>query len=185
MGVGSGTPTIPRPHADMDVPRILSQLLGQPDEGSLPALEDMLAEQGWLAAAIEELRQTPLEQWQAEHTRLFINGFPKTACPPYLSIQRHDRMDGPVCDELAGLYRRAGLAPIREVPADYLGTLLEFATWLSEQETGEAPGLLRELRDRHLAGWLPDFAGCLRRESRLMLYRDLGLQLESWLSSLS
>lgn len=167
------------------MPRALAQLLGQPEEGSLETLKDMLGEHGWLGAAIEELRVTPLDQWQAEHTRLFINGYPKTACPPYVSIQRHGRMEGPVCDELASLYRRAGLAPIREVPSDYLGTILEFAAWLSRQETSEAHGLLRELRDRHLADWLPDYAGCLRRESRLRLYRDMGLQLESWLSSLS
>jgi len=169
----------------MDTPKILAQLLGQPNEGSLEAMQELLEENSWLDAAIDELRATPLDQWQAEHTRLFINGYPKTACPPYGSIHRHDRMEGPICDELRSLYQRAGLAPVQEVPPDYLGTLLEFAAWLHEQETGEARGLLDELRDRHLAGWLPDYADCLQRESRLRLYRDMGAQLESWLSTLS
>ncbi len=169
----------------MDMPRVLAQLLGQPDVASLSALQDLVVEYSWLDAAVDELCVTPLDRWQAEHTRLFINGYPGTACPPYGSIHRHGRMEGPICDELRSLYQRAGLAPVREVPADYLGTILEFAAWLHEQETGEARGLLEELRDVHLAGWLPDYAGCLRRESRLMLYRDMGLQLEPWLSSLS
>jgi len=169
----------------MNTPRTLAQRLGQPDEGSLPALKDMLEENSWLDTAIDELSATPLDQWQAEHTRLFINGYPRTACPPYGSIHRHGRMEGPICDELRSLYQRAGLAPVREVPADYLGTILEFAAWLHEQETGKARGLLEELRDRHLAGWLPDYGACLQRESRLRLYRDMGVQLESWLSTIS
>ena len=118
--------------------QLSAMLLGKPDENALPTLRKLAAEQHWLQPAVDELLCLPLEQWQAEHTRLFINGYPKTPCAPFESIYRHWRMEGPACDELARLYASAGLSVSPDLPADYLGTMLEFAALLLERGTPEA-----------------------------------------------
>jgi TorA maturation chaperone TorD len=83
-------------------------------------------------------------------------------------------MGGTAAGELTDLYRRAGLQA-SEAPPDYLGTLLECAAWLAEQEDGAA--LLRELEDEHLTRWVPRFARNLQASSGLALYRNLGARL--------
>jgi putative dimethyl sulfoxide reductase chaperone len=155
--------------------RTLALLLGMPHQDALSAIEDLAKTYPWLQQVVEELRSIPLEHWQAEHTRLFLSGYPKTVCPPFESAYRHGRMDGPVCSELEQLYRQVGLAPVK-APADYLGTLLECAAYLSEENTPHAAEL-SVLWDEHLRGWLPDFSKALIKHSRLQLYRNLGKQL--------
>jgi putative dimethyl sulfoxide reductase chaperone len=163
--------------------QLSAMLLGKPDENSLPTLRQLAAEQRWLQPAVDELLYLPLEQWQAEHTRLFINGYPKTPCAPFESIYRHGRMEGPACDELARLYANAGVSASDDLPADYLGTMLEFAALLIEQGTPEADLLLKTLQDKHLLGWLPQFNRRLLQEARLNLYRSLGERLQKWISA--
>lgn len=154
--------------------RILAALLSQPEDDALDALRDLLPEATWLEEGISELETVPLEHWQAEHTRLFISGWPKTACPPFESAYRHGQMGGTAVTELNDLYLRAGLQA-SEAPPDYLGTLLECTAWLAEQEDGAA--LLRELEDEHLSRWVPRFAHDLQETSALVIYRDLGARL--------
>ncbi|MCP3868108.1 MAG: molecular chaperone TorD family protein [Gammaproteobacteria bacterium] len=166
------------------LPGVLAQLLGRPDEDSLPALQILCEEHAWLSAPFAELQVTPLDRWQAEHTRLFVNGYPRTLCPPFESIHRHGRMEGPACDELKGLYRRAGLMPSDGLPADYLGTMLEFSAWLCAQGTDEAKETLLDLRSGHLDNWVPRFSRCVREKSQLRLYRELGEKMESWVASI-
>ena len=154
--------------------RVLAALLAQPEEDALDALRDLLPEAPWLEEGIVELERVPLAHWQAEHTRLFVNGWPKTSCPPFESAYRHGHMGGTAAAELTDLYRRAGLQA-SEAPPDYLGTLLECAAWLAEQEDGAA--LLRELEGEHLRRWAPRFARDLQASSGLVLYRNLGARL--------
>ncbi len=154
--------------------RRLSALLAMPEEGSLEVLRDMLAVAPWLASPLAELQQLPLAHWQAEHTRLFLNGYPKTFCPPFESAYRHSQMSGTTAGDLRALYLRAGLQPM-EAPADYLGTLLEYAAYLRESDTME--DLLERLLREHLERWVPRFAGDLQAHARLRLYRGLGEQL--------
>jgi len=153
---------------------ILASLLAYPEDDALDALRDLLPEATWLAAAIRELERLPLEDWQAEHTRLFLNGYPRTPCPPFESAYRHGQMGGAVVADIAALYRRAGLES-REVPPDYLGTLLECVAWLEEE--GDPACLLAELWEKHLLGWLPRYALDLQTHGGLELYRALGRQL--------
>ena len=160
---------------------LLAMLLGMPDRDSLPTLRETLSEHDWLSPAVEELAGIPLEQWQAEHTRLFINGYPKTPCAPFESIYRHGRMDGPACDELDRLYTGAGVFPTGDLPADYLGTMLAFAAWLLERGTPEADLHLQELQQKHLASWLPEYSERLIRNARLKLYRGMGEKLRDWM----
>jgi TorA maturation chaperone TorD len=155
--------------------RTLALLLGMPHQDALSTIEDLAQTYPWLQQAVDELRTIPLEHWQAEHTRLFLSGYPETVCPPFESAYRHGCMDGPVRAELEQLYRQVGLAPV-EAPADYLGTLLECAAYLSEGNTPHA-AVLSVLWDEHLGGWLPDFSRALIKHGRLKLYRNLGKQL--------
>ncbi len=161
--------------------KLLAMLLGMPDRESLPILQEMLSEHGWLRPAVDELGGIPLDHWQAEHTRLFINGHPKTPCAPFESIYRHGRMDGPACEELSRLYNDAGVSPTVDLPADYLGTMLTFAAWLLEQGTPEAAIQLQELQQKHFASWLPKFSVRLTREARLQLYQVMGEKLQDWM----
>ncbi len=161
--------------------RLLALLLGAPDGDSLTTLRELRPRHPWLQPAVDELAEIPLAQWQAEHTRLFVNGYPATPCAPFESIYRHGQMQGPACDELQRLYAAAGVAPAGDLPADYLGTMLAFAAWLLEQGTPEAGDRLRVLRQGHLGLWLPAFGARLRQESRLRLYRQLGRRLGAWI----
>jgi putative dimethyl sulfoxide reductase chaperone len=156
--------------------RMLSLMLCMPDTESLTLLQTLATEHGWMQAGVDELKQIPLTQWQGEYTRLFVNGFPKTAATPYESVYRHQMMFGPLVDELNALYREAGLA-IGDMPADYLGTQLEFAAHLTESDDPRAPHWQARLWRDHLQHWLPRFVTDLCQHSQLLIYRLLGGQL--------
>lgn len=157
-------------------PLILAALLSYPEEDALGALRDLLPEAPWLAAPIAELGRLTLGQWQGEHTRLFVTGYPGTPCPPFESAYRQGMMGGTAVGELVDLYRRAGLEA-RGAAADYLGTQLECLVLIGERADPAGQELARELWDDHLRHWLPRFAGDLQVHGELQLYRVLGERL--------
>lgn len=163
-------------NASPETLRLLSGLLASPDSDSLAVLRELAEEHAWMGEPVGELEKTLLEEWQAEHGRLFISGHPKTVCPPFESAFLGGEMFGAACDQLGDLYRRAGLQA-EGVPPDYLGTMLECAAYLQEQPCGHSNELLQELWGEHLAAWLPKIGSVLQQESRLQLYRQLGQQL--------
>ena len=145
--------------------RVLAGLLAVPGEESLETVKELTQEHAWLTSAAEQLSEISLEHWQAEHTRLFVNGHPKAACPPFESVYRHGVMNSYLCDEVDKLYHAVGLEPVEEFFPDYLGTLLECAAYLSEhlpahQEHWET------LWQKHLLPWVPRFAGDLQQHHR-------------------
>lgn len=156
--------------------RLLGALLAAPAAESRGLLEDFSACHGWLAAPLEELAATPLEEWQAEHTRLFVNGFPRTVCPPFESAWLDGMMPGPATAAVAALYRRLGLEEDGISP-DFLGTMLECAALLEESPGEQEQIMKRALWLEHLGRWLPQFTRALAEESRLALYRSLAGQL--------
>lgn len=158
--------------------RLFGGLLASPGHGSLEVLRELAGEHAWLGESLADLEKTPLEEWQAEHARLFISGHPKTVCPPFESVFLNGAMFGESCDLLADLYRRAGLEA-EGAPPDYLGTMLECAAWLMEQRCDQSNALLQELWNEHLAAWVPGFGASLQAESGLLIYRQLGRRLES------
>lgn len=171
-------------HHDPAHLRRLATLLAMPEQGALEALREIAPDVSWLNAALESLERLPLEHWQAEHTRLFVAGYPKTPCPPFESAYRQRQMSGAFAQDLQGLYQRAGLEA-REIPADYLGAELELAAFLLDQRRDDSTGCLvaeleRELWEDHLGRWLPRFARDLIEHAQLPLYRLLGEQL-AWL----
>jgi TorA maturation chaperone TorD len=157
--------------------RLIALLLGEPDGDSAEVVRELAEINPWLEAAAGEAAALPLDQWQGEHTRLFVCGYPKTVCPPFESHYRHGCLNGPAAQEVEDIYRRAGLEPMDGTPADYLGTMLECAAWLAERTGGQC-GLLAELWVEHLDLWAGRFAGELRQNARLELYRALGARLE-------
>ena len=170
------TPGDERVNADAATLRLFSGLLASPGGESMAVLRELADEHAWLAGAVAELEDVPLDEWQAEHTRLFVSGHPKTACPPFESATVSGSLWGTAGDKLADLYRRAGLEAT-DLPPDYLGTELECAAYLLEQDCSRSRDLLRELWQEHLASWVPRFHPLLQAESRLLLYRQLAQQL--------
>lgn len=166
-------PSLPWP--DPQRLRELSLLLAMPADDSIPVLRAMGETLCWLKPVLAELESLPLERWQAEHTRLFLNGYPRVACPPFASAYRQGQMGGSAVGDLQGLYRRAGLQAT-DLPADYLGTLLECAAFLLE--SGDHDDLLKELWQDHLAPWLPRFACDLAAHAQLGLYAGLAQELQ-------
>ena len=155
---------------------ILAGLLAFPEQDAREALRDLLPLAPWLAEPLAELDPLPLDQWQGEHTRLFVNGYPRTPCPPFESAYRQGRMGGTVVAELAGLYCRAGLEA-REAPADYLGTQLECLAILAAEADPARGALGQELWNEHLSRWLPRFSRDIQVHGALRLYRVLGERL--------
>ena len=156
--------------------RRLAGLLALPGTDALEILGDVVALEPWLADSLPELAETGLEEWQGEYTRLFISGYPKTLCPPFESAYRQGSMGGSAAGDLEQLYRRAGLQST-DMPADFLGTMLECAAYLLEQEAARDEDVWSELWDEHLSRWVPRFARDLAEHSRLGLYRALGREL--------
>lgn len=156
--------------------RTLAGLLALPGKDALEILEDLAALEPWLAGSLPELAAVGLDEWQGEYTRLFISDYPKTPCPPFESAYRQGNMGGTAVTDLEQLYRRVGLHSI-DMPADFLGTILECAAYLQQREGGPDEVLRSELWDEHLTKWVPRFAKDLAEQSRLELYRALGREL--------
>jgi TorA maturation chaperone TorD len=152
--------------------RILASLLDSPDQDAKEAVQELAAHYDWLRPAAEELEFMILEDWLAEHQRLFCGESP---CPPFESVYLNGRMHGPQEHALRDLYRRLGMTP-SPAPADYLGTLLECAAMVNANpEVGK--NYWSELWDRHLRRWVPRFCNELRHESRMILYRVVAERL--------
>ena len=155
--------------------RTLALILGTPEEAALDVQREAASDQPWLDESLAELETLPLERWQEEHTRLFIAGFPRTPCPPFASAWLEQRMHGTAMEKLLHFYRGLDLAPV-DMPADYLGTILECAAVLAEAPD-QGP-LLEELWRQHLSPWLGRFTEALAGQSDLRIYRALARRLE-------
>ncbi len=155
--------------------RILASLLGAPDMDAKEAVLELAAHYSWLEPAARELEAMPLDEWQAEHNRLFVSGYPTTPCPPFESAYLSGRMHGPQEQALKDLYRRMGMMPTG-APSDYLGTMLECASLINtDPEVGKT--FWPELWNSHLARWVPRFCSELKTESRIQLYRIVAKRL--------
>ncbi|MBF0624082.1 MAG: molecular chaperone TorD family protein [Magnetococcales bacterium] len=161
----------------LDEIALLAGLLAQPGADSLEALHDLLPRAPWLQGAVAELAALPLAQWQGEHTRLFLNGVPRTPCPPFASAWRKGTMGGDIATAARLLFRQAGLEPRGELPPDYLGTLLEGAALLASRGDAPSGALLERLWQEQILPWVPDWAQALEQASGLLLYRVLARRL--------
>jgi TorA maturation chaperone TorD len=149
--------------------RLLGGLLSMPCCDALETLEKLSGQHGWLQEALDELNRLPLEHWQSEYTRLFLNGRNAIPCPPFESAYRNHCLANEVTDQLRTLYRKAGIEA-EGFPADYLGTQLQCAAYLLEQDNPRARELFGKLWREHLLRWLPAFIADLEQACALRFY---------------
>ncbi len=134
-----------------------------------------------LLHAVEALEGLPLSRLQAEHTRLFINNFPRLPAPPHESVYREGRLMGEASAELLALYGAWGLE-VEPLLADHIGAELEFMAFLAalpaEEETLAAR---RHFLHHHLLAWAPTFAKDVEQAAELPFYRSLAVLLRTFL----
>ncbi|MBN1929817.1 MAG: molecular chaperone TorD family protein [Chlorobiaceae bacterium] len=170
--------------------KFLSRCLAWPNEGFIPTLAEVSEqletgkeERQALIRAFELEAPEPL---QAEYTRLFLNGYPHTACPPYESIYLEKRMHGEAALAVANAYA-AWEMTVEPGLIDHLSTELEFLAFLASAESlGNAVSPdARKASERfireHLCRWTPQFIADLKEGAKLDCYRKLGELMEQML----
>jgi len=172
----------------------LSVALQWPDAGLagrltevLPALERCAVAQ---AHDLVTLARMPLELLQGEYTRLFINGFPHTPCPPYESIYRNDnRLLGPAAEQVSVFYERWGLACERQLP-DHVAVELEFMHALLVAQSAARGPQVDDLTKvaatfwtRHLGRWAARFANDVLDHASHPFYRALAPMLSEFITT--
>ena len=110
-----------------------------------------------------------LEDLQTEYTRLFINGFPHTAAPPYGSVYLDRTLRGRYSDEILDFYRSLGYSfrPTEDLP-DHIVYQLEFLSFLAEDRN--RPGEEEFLR-RFFLPWFGMFAERVKGQANHPFYR--------------
>ena len=148
-------------------------------EGNMPQiLED------W-ALSFEDLKSEPLEEVQYEYTRLFVNGYPKTACPPYESVYREGTMLGESAMNVYLIYQDWGPEVSGDEAGDHLAVMLEFLYYLASlRDVADDDKKLKAVEEAiegfwkdYLRPWLPQFAGDLTESAKMPFYAKLGNML--------
>ncbi|NTW47242.1 MAG: molecular chaperone TorD family protein, partial [Chlorobaculum sp.] len=127
------------------------------------------------------------EALQAEYTRLFLNGYPRTVCPPYESVYLEQRMHGEAAVAVAAAYAEWEMK-VEPGLIDHLATELEFLAFLASAESldgdmsTEARKASDEFFQKHLRRWTPRFIADLKSGAKLDCYRMLGELMESVLA---
>ncbi|VBB69783.1 cytoplasmic chaperone TorD family protein [invertebrate metagenome] len=156
-----------------DLLYLLARLLGAPEDDALELLGELSVPWPWLAESFEQARSVSLESWQAEHTRLFLSGFPHVVCPPFASAYLHGHLNGSITDALRAFYSLIGLKATVGFE-DFLGTMLECAARLIEQHN---EARLQRFWSENLEPWVPRFTQDLLYGTNMQLYRDLARQI--------
>jgi len=157
--------------------RILAWLFGMPCQESLDEINSLSKQFNWLNESSQELSQLSLEDWQAEHTRLFISGYPTTPCPPFESAYLNGTMEGAAKRTLDRFFEQLQLKATG-ASADYLGTLLEGLAFLMDTY-GFEDQRTQELQKEHLECWVTEFASDLQKHSEIILYKQLAQRLNN------
>lgn len=174
METGKVTPSPDMARLSVDELHLLRGLLAFPNEASLELLRELSEVWPWLEAAGQDMDAGSLDDWRSEYCRLFFNGEEAARCPHFSSA--YEGAPNNAASKVAGLYMRAGL-PLCNIPPDFIGSELNLLAELLESEHDLGSSLLHEAW-LHMAGWIPQFAACLRRETRLALYRVMADRLE-------
>ncbi len=110
----------------------------------------------------------PLETLQIEHTRLFINGIPHVAAPPYGSVYLDKTLQGPHTEKTMRFYQDHGytLKEGSDLP-DHIVHQLEFLSLLAEQGNGTAESeFLRSI----FLPWFSRFLARVKQEAKHPFY---------------
>ena len=110
-----------------------------------------------------------LEDLQVEHTRLFINGVPHVAAPPYGSVYLEKTLRGKYSEEILAFYHATGytLKEKADLP-DSLIHQLEFLSFLAEDNDRERE---EEFLSRFFLPWFPIFAARVLEQAQHPFYR--------------
>ena len=110
-----------------------------------------------------------LEELQVEYTRLFINGVPHVAAPPYASVYLDKSLQGVHASRTLEFYREKGcdMSEDSDLP-DHIVHELEFLSHLAEDGDQEGE---REFLQRFFLTWFPDFRDIVLKEANHPYYR--------------
>jgi TorA maturation chaperone TorD len=110
-----------------------------------------------------------LEELQIEYTRLFINGVPHVAAPPYASVYLDKSLQGVHASRTLAYYREKGcdMSVDSDLP-DHIVHELEFLSHLVEDGDQEGE---REFLQRFFLPWFPDFRDRVLSEANHPYYR--------------
>lgn len=121
-----------------------------------------------LAQAFEKSSDS-LEELQVEHTRLFINGVPHVAAPPYGSVYLEKTIRGKYSDKILAYYRSHGYALTENADLpDSLIHQLEFLSFLAEDQNRAGE---EEFLTRFFLPWFPIFAAQVLKEAQHPFYQ--------------
>jgi TorA maturation chaperone TorD len=132
-----------------------------------------------LSALTSSFEKSDMEHLQAEYTRLFINGYPNTPCPPYESVYLEKRMLGDASVRVQSAYSQWDMT-VESGLIDHIATEFEFLAFLC---TAESLNLAIGLEARksaslfireHLCRWVPKFIEDLRCSASMEAYKLLG-----------
>ena len=166
---------------DAFILKFLSKAFLYPDEDFLnnlkSGLKELANEEETLNQIITGFQKEPLSELQAEYTRLFINGYPKTCCPPYESVYLEGQMVGQVNRIVMEIYQNWGFS-VNPRLADHVSTELEFLAFLlTASEISEISDMAsKEYTDfltHHINRWIPQFTADLRYCASLDVYKML------------
>jgi putative dimethyl sulfoxide reductase chaperone len=109
-----------------------------------------------------------LETLQIEHTRLFINGVPHVAAPPYGSVYIDKSLQGKLTEKTLQFYREKGfnLKDNSDLP-DHICHQLEFLSLLAEQNDSPAE---MEFLNKLFLPWFPHFKKRVEEEAQHPFY---------------
>lgn len=167
--------------------KFLSRCLAYPNQAFIPTLVEISEQiktgsderQGLIRAF--ELEET--EPLQAEYTRLFLNGYPHTVCPPYESIYLEKRMHGDAAVAVQKTYTKWEMS-VEASLIDHLSTELEFLAFLASAESlnnevsADAGKAAEQFIKRHICRWGPQFIEDLKEGAKMDCYRKLGEMME-------
>jgi putative dimethyl sulfoxide reductase chaperone len=171
--------------------RFLSRTFAYPNLAFLPELAGaaslMTTHRTQVDVLVASFEKESIEQLQAEYTRLFINGYPGTPCPPYESVYREHRMHGESSIGVQDAYRAWDLS-VAPGLIDHISTEFEFLSFLSSAESIDhtlaikAHNSISLFMTEHLCRWVPKFIADLKRSATMESYALLGSLMESMLS---
>ncbi len=139
----------------------------------ISSLKLLLAEVG--AVEEKDILQTSfdeaedlLEDLQVEHTRLFINGAPHVAAPPYGSVYLEKTIRGKYSEEVLLFYHKHGFTMTGEADLpDNLIHQLEFLSCLAEENNQSVE---EEFLSRFFLPWFSMFAARVKEEAQHPFY---------------
>lgn len=109
-----------------------------------------------------------LEDLQVEHTRLFINGVPHVAAPPYGSVYIDKSLQGKYSDNILNFYKKSGytVKSGADLP-DSLVHQLEFLSFLAKDHNHEAE---KEFLSTFFLPWFTQFSLRVKEEAEHPFY---------------